>query len=106
MISELVIFNLPKDITRERIIADMRKTIPIWSANSELIRKSFLYDPDNYQAGALYLWKNKSAAIQAHNEVWHRTIVELYGSEPEIRFFETPLVIDNALQDVIEESVT
>ena len=103
MITELVMFDLPKGITREKVVADMRHSAPKWRENPDLIRKNYLYDPNNGQAGGVYLWKNKAAATRAHDEAWRKKIIELYGSEPVIRYFETPLVVDNALQDIIEE---
>jgi len=103
MITELVMFDLPNGITREKVVADMRQSAPKWRENSDLIRKNYLYDPHNGQAGGVYLWKNKGAAMRAHDEAWRKKIVELYGSEPVIRYFETPLIVDNALQDIIEE---
>lgn len=45
------------------------------------------------------------AAVRAHDEAWRRGVRENFGSEPAIRYFQTPLVVDNALQETIEETV-
>jgi hypothetical protein len=105
MITELVLFDLPEGMTREEVVAGMRESAPRWRQCRELIRKSFLYDAQARQAGGAYLWPDKAAARRWHDEAWHRRIFELYGSVPVIRYFETPLVADNVLNETIEEAV-
>lgn len=102
MISELVMFDLPAGMTREQVVDGMREVAPVWRSNPELIRKTFLYDAPNARTGALYLWKNRAAAEAAHGEAFRRRVREKYGSEPSIEYFETPLVVDNALGQTIE----
>jgi hypothetical protein len=104
MISELVWFELPPGMSREEVVQGMREVAPVWRRNPELIRKTFLYDPGNRRTGALYLWKTKAAADAAHGDEWRRRILEKYGSTPTRQFFETPLVVDNALGETIEET--
>lgn len=105
MITELVLFDLPDGISREQVITDMRGSAERWRADPDLIRKNYLYDPDNGQAGGAYLWKSKEAARRGHDEAWRRRIMQVYGSKPSIRYFETPLVVDNALHELVEELV-
>lgn len=103
MITEYVLFALPRDITREQVVAGMHEVAPRWRAEPDLIRKTFVYDAQAGIAGAFYLWKNRAAAERAHDEAWRQRIHTTYGSEPTIRYFETPLVVDNALGRVIGE---
>lgn len=104
MISELVWFDLPPGMPRDEVVQGMREVAPIWRSNPELIRKTFLYDAANGRTGALYLWKTKAAADAAHDDAWRRRVREKYGSTPTRQFFETPLVVDNALGQTIEEA--
>ena len=104
MITEYVLFDVPADMTREQIVAGMRAVAPKWRANADLIRKTFVYDPEEHQTGAFYLWKNKAAALQAHGDDWHRSVLETFGSAPVIRYFQTPLVVDNAARQTIGET--
>lgn len=104
MISELVWFDLPAGMPREEVVAGMREVAPHWRANPDLIRKNFLYDPKNGRTGALYLWKTREAADAAHDEAWRRRVHEKYGSVPVREFFETPLVVDNALGQTIDDA--
>jgi hypothetical protein len=104
MITEYILFDVPRQLTREQIVEGMREVSPKWRATPDLIRKTFVYDAEASQAGAFYLWKNKAAAVQAHGDTWRRGILAKYGSVPQIRYFQTPLVVDNVLQAVIEEA--
>ena len=104
MITEYVLFGLPAKMSRAEVVAGMRAVAPKWRATPELIRKTFIYDAQAKQAGAFYLWKNKAAALRAHDDAWREGVRQNFGSVPVIRYFETPLVIDNALGAVIEES--
>lgn len=104
MITELVLFDLPAGITREEVIAGMRSTAPAWRANAELVRKNYLYDSARNQAGGVYLWNSKDAAQRGHDDAWRKRIFELYGSMPTIRYFDTPLIVDNALDALIGEA--
>jgi hypothetical protein len=103
MITELILFSLPPGISREEVVAGMHEVAPRWQSEPDLIRKTFIYDVEAGQAGAFYLWKTRASAQVAHGEAWRNRIRASYGSEPTIRYFETPLVVDNALGKVISE---
>ena len=102
MITEYVLFKLPAGISRQEVVQGMQEVAPRWRAEPELIRKTFIYDPAAGQAGAFYLWQSRAAAERAHDAAWRQRIRDSYGSEPEIRYFDTPLVVDNALGQTIE----
>ena len=104
MITELVLFDLPADMSREDLLAKYRSTAPKWQANPDLIRKTYVYDPERRQGGGVYLWRDVDAARRWHDDEWRSFVVELYGSEPVIRYFETPLVVDNAAGEIVEEA--
>ena len=104
MITEYILFTLPAGITREAVIQGMHDVVPRWLGRPALIRKTFVYDAAANQAGAFYLWQNIEAAKLAHDEAWRQGIRDKYGSEPVVRYFETPLVIDNALGETITSS--
>lgn len=102
MITEYVLFDLPQGITREAVVAGMHEVAPRWRAEPALIRKTFVFDAQANQAGAFYLWHDRAAAEAAHDDAWRQRIRSAYGSEPVIRYFDTPLVVDNALGKLIE----
>lgn len=103
VITEYVLFDLPAGITRDEVVAGMHEVAPRWQREGQLVRKTFVFDPVAGQAGAFYLWRDRRAAEAAHDEAWRQRIRAAYGSEPQVRYFETPLVVDNALGRVIGE---
>ena len=102
MITEFVLFDLPQGFSRDDAVATMHEAAPKWLNLPDLVRKTFVYDPVTNQAGAFYLWENKAAAEAAHNEAWRQSVRDRFGSEPSIRYLDTPLVVDNALGRIIE----
>jgi hypothetical protein len=102
MITEYVLFDLPPGLTRDEVVQGMREVAPRWAAEPALVRKTFVHDPVAGQAGAFYLWRDQASAERAHGAAWRAGVKARYGSEPVIRHFQTPLVVDNALGQVIE----
>ena len=51
MITEIVTFPIPDGMTRAQVIANFKATVPGWSANPDLIRKNYLYDPEGGRGG-------------------------------------------------------
>jgi hypothetical protein len=67
---------------------------PLWVESAvNLVRKTFIFDVQANQAGAFYLGLDRASAEAAHDEVWRNRIRSAYGSEPRVRYFDTPLVI-------------
>jgi hypothetical protein len=103
MITEIIVFDVPKGMSREDILANYRRSAPGWRANRDLIRKNYLFDDANRKAGGVYLWRSMEAAQRARNEVWLERIRRTYGSEPVVQYFVTPIIVDNALGRTIED---
>jgi hypothetical protein len=76
MITEVVIFPIAKDMTREQVISLYEKSVPTWRANPDLIHKSFLYDAQNRRGGGVYLWKDIEAAKRSHDSKWCARMAE------------------------------
>ena len=57
----------------------MHAVAPRWRAEAQLIRKTFVYDPQANQAGAFYLWHNRAAAeagcARREEAVWREKLV-------------------------------
>ncbi len=102
MITELVLFDLPEGMTREQVAGFFRQNAPRWRASPDLIRKNYLYDPEGPRGGGAYLRPDIDAARRAHDAAWREGIRRTFGSEPEIRYFETPVVVDNARGETVE----
>ena len=95
MITEVITFKLPAGMTRDQLVDNFRQTAPKWHLNPDLIRKNYLYDAANNLGGGVYLWKSLEDAERWHNEAFRQKVVEVYGSEPTINYYETPIVVDN-----------
>jgi hypothetical protein len=103
MITEIITFGIPGGMTRDQVVANYRRSAPSWRANPDLIRKNYLYDAKSRRAGGVYLWRTLEAAQRARNDAWLERVRATYGSEPVVQYFETPLVADNALGEIIDE---
>src|SRR5690606_13620707 len=102
MISELVMFDLPEGMTRAEVVEGVREGALAWRRNPDVIGRTFLYHRANPRTVALYLWKTRAAAEAAHDAAWRQRVMDRYGSVPTLQYFETPLVVDNALGETIE----
>ena len=70
--------------------------------NPDLIRKNYLFDAGKGVAGGVYLWTGKAHAHKWHGEEFRQQAKELYGAEPEIQYFETPIVVDNLVGEIVK----
>lgn len=95
MITEIVTLKLPQTMTREEVTQLFEGTTSTWRDNPDLIRKNYLFDAEKGIVGGVYLWKEKAHAEKWHDDAFRQRAKELYGAEPEIRYFETPFVVDN-----------
>lgn len=95
MITEIVTFDLPTGITREEVMEKYNATVPRWRSNKDLIRKTYIYDPETNTGGGIYLWKTKEAALEGHNAEWCKMAENAYGSAPRFAYFDTMFIIDN-----------
>jgi len=104
MISELVSFALPAGLTRDEVIEGMREV------RDPTGRRQPRPDPQRPSSTTRRPARparstcrpNREAAERAHDEAWRARIRAKYGNEPSIRYFETPLVVDNALGAIID----
>lgn len=101
MITEIITFEIPDGMTRDEVVANYRRSAPVWRANADLIRKNYLFDGQTRRAGGVYLWRSMEAARRARDAAWLERVRRTYGGEPTVLYFETPLVADNALGQTI-----
>jgi len=104
MITEIVMFRLPEGMSRDDTLAKSQLSIPIWQANPDSIRKAYLFDEASRQGGGVYLWRNVTAAKLAHGAAFRERIRSTFGADPEFQYFETPILIDNSIQQVTDEA--
>lgn len=95
MITAVVRFRLPQGTTRDDAKAMFEKSAPNYRGVPGLVRKYYLYGDDR-TGGGVYLWDSREVAERFYSEAWRSTIAQRYGAQPEILFYETPVIVDNA----------
>jgi len=97
MITVIVLFQMPKETTREQAASIFRQTAPRYRDLPGLVRKYYVFR-DGGQAGGVYLWRSREEAERAYGPEWRALVTEKYGAEPTITWFETPVIVDNTAQ--------
>jgi hypothetical protein len=97
MITVIVNFPAPKGATVESMTEAFNTTAPLYDGLPGLIRKCYLFDPETGVGGGGYLWETRAQAEAFYDQAWRDRLTEKYGVPPDIRFFESPVIVDNAL---------
>jgi hypothetical protein len=95
MITAVVRFPLPPGITRDDAKGMYEKSAPNYRGVPGLIRKYYLYGADR-TGGGVYLWDSREAAERFYSEAWRRMIAQRFGTQPEVLFYETSVIVENA----------
>ena len=95
MMTAIVQFSLPTPISLEEAARAFEATAPKYQGRRGLVRKNTLCSEDGRRAGGVDLWETRSAAEAVYNGEWKARVKQLYGSEPEISWFDTPVILDN-----------
>lgn len=95
MITAVVQFKLPEGTSLEDAKARFESTAPNYKGLKGLERKYYLFDAEAGTGGGCYLFESREIAEATFNDEWRARIRDKYGAEPEIRFFETPVIVDN-----------
>jgi hypothetical protein len=97
MITAIVRFPLPAGTSAAQAKAAFERSVPAFRNAPGLVRKYYLFG-EGPVGGGVYLWESREAAERLYTAEWRRGLAERYGSEPEILFFETPVIVDNAAE--------
>jgi hypothetical protein len=95
MITAIVRFPLPNGTTLDQAKAMFEKSVPTYKAAQGLIRKYYLFGEDRV-GGGVYLWENREVADRQYSPAWRTMIAEKFGTAPDISYYETPVIVDNA----------
>lgn len=101
MITAIVEFRLPKAITLEEARQIFLSTAPKYRGMPGLIRKYYFLTPDGMTAGGVYLWQSREDADRVYTGEWKAFVRGKYGSDPVVRYVETPVVVDNVSDEII-----
>ncbi len=70
-------------------------SVPRYQQVPGLLRKYYLLSEDGDTAGGVYLWKSRADAEALYTPEWKQMIKEKYGAEPDLSYFESPVILDN-----------
>ena len=101
MITAIVNFKLPAGIDGKKAADLFKGTAPRYRGLKGLVRKYYLFDDVGRIGGGVYLWKTRADAEALYTAEWKSTIAERYGAPPDIRFFDTPVVVDNESEKIL-----
>jgi hypothetical protein len=103
MITVLVQFKLPQPVTPEQARAAFLATAPTYREVPGLLRKYYVLSEDGATAGGVYLWKSREDAARLYTQEWRTMVRERYGVEPLLTYFNSPVVVDNVLQQIVTD---
>jgi hypothetical protein len=101
MITAIVKWRVNDGQSREEVLNKFKKSVSLYTGMDHLIRKYFVFsrDKDELWGMGIYLWDDESAA-NAFYEMAGPIIKKETGSEPEVTFFDTPMILENQTKEV------
>ena len=99
MITAIVNFRLPDGTNAAEAARMFRESAPRYRGVPGLVRKYHVFGEDG-TGGGVYLWESREAADALYTDAWREMIRQRYGATPSIRYFETPVIVDNALGEI------
>lgn len=103
MITTIATFNLPQPITRAEARAIFQSTAPNYLGLKGLVRKIYVLSQDGQTAGGVYIWNSKADADALFNETWREFVREKYGTYPTLTYFDSPVLVDNVVNNIITD---
>ena len=101
MITAIVQFKLADTLSIADATAIFRSTAPHYVDHPGLTRKYYLFDAETGTGGGCYLFESREAAEATFNDEWRARIMEKYGAEPEVRYFDSPVIVDNERGEIV-----
>ena len=102
MITAIVHIKRSSPMTLEKAREVFASTAPKYRDVPGLIRKYYLLSEDGNTAGGVYLWDSRESAEAMYNPEWYAFIREKYGVDPQVTYFESPVVVDNLTAEIID----
>ena len=95
MIIAQVRFPRSEPISLEEVTAIFESTAPKYKGRQGLHKKMYTRSEDGLIVGALYFWESRADAEATYTQAWREMVTSKYGTEPEITFFDAPVIVDN-----------
>jgi len=104
MITAIVQFKLNSRKTVAEAAAMFESSAPKYVNLKGLIRKYYIISEDGMTAGGVYLWQSIEVANQVYSGEWRERVTKLYGSEPSVTLFHSPVIVDNLTGETLKSS--
>lgn len=105
-VTAIVTFPLQKGMTTDQARDLYLASAPIYQKAPGLIRKYYLFDEAASSGGGVYLWESREAADAVYTPEWRASLEQRLGAAPEIRFYVSPVIVDNVTGDVESGTAT
>jgi hypothetical protein len=102
MITAIATFQLPNPITLDEARKIFLSTAPKYLGVTGLIRKYYMLSEDGRTVGGVYLWNSREEADAMYTESWRSFVREKYGTDPSVTYMDSPVVVENLSQEIIE----
>ena len=102
MITAIVNFKLQTGIDAAKAAQLFKGSAPKYRGMKGLVRKYYLFDAEKRIGGGVYLWKTRADAEAVYTPQWQAYIAERYGAPPDIRYFETAVIVDNERDEILD----
>ncbi len=94
-VTAVVNFALPEGKTEEELVAGFESSTALYRDVPGLLRKYYLLSEDRRTGGGVYIFETRADAERVHDEVWRARLRERMGVEPDVRYFDSPVIVDN-----------
>lgn len=103
MITAITTFKLRKPVTRDEARTIFLGTAPKYLGVHGLVRKVYVVSQGGNTVGGIYLWNSRADADAMYTEGWKAFVREKYGTEPEVAYFDSPVVVDNVTNEILSD---
>ena len=100
MITVIVKFKISDELDADILKEKFIETSNVYHDVKGLRRKNYVADNENYTAGGVYTFDSMQDAKNWFDEDRINRITERY-SKPDIKFYESPVVVDNEKNQII-----
>jgi hypothetical protein len=104
MITALIQFKLPQPLSREEARKVFSGAAPKYREIHGLVRKYYVLSQDGRTAGGVYLWNSQKDAERLYTDEWKQFIFDKYGALPSVTYFESPVIVDNTIGEIITDN--
>jgi hypothetical protein len=104
MYISIVEIDLPGDVDRDALANGFLISGHRYTNVPGLLRKYYTMD-DSTITGGVFVWESQRHAVAGHSDLeWNKLILDKYGTQPKITYYDVPVVIDNVLGEICRGS--